>query len=45
MDAANKSSVKVAYGMSRYDGKGTVADVFERADHNMYKNKVMLKEL
>lgn len=45
MDIANKSSVKVAYGMSRYDGKGTVADVFERADHNMYKNKVMLKEV
>ena len=45
MDAENKKSVKVAYGMSRYDGKGSVADVFERADHNMYKNKVMLKEM
>ena len=44
MDNSNHRVPKVAYGMSRYDGKGSVVDVFERADQNMYKHKMMLKE-
>ena len=44
MDNANEKSVKVAYGMARYDGKGSVSDVFNRADQNMYKNKIKMKD-
>jgi len=44
MDNSNHKTPKIAYGMSRYDGKGSVVDVFERADQNMYKHKMMLKE-
>lgn len=45
MDNSNhKTTPKIAYGMARYDGKGSVSSVFERADQNMYKNKVLLKE-
>ena len=44
MDTSNHKTPKIAYGMARYEGKGCVCDVFERADQNMYKNKVMLKE-
>ena len=44
MDNSNHKAPKIAYGMSRFDGKGRVVDVFERADQNMYKHKMMLKE-
>ena len=35
--------VVIACGMSRFDGDGSVAAVFERADHAMYENKSKLK--
>jgi hypothetical protein len=33
----------IAYGMARYEDEACVAEVFDRADHNMYENKSSLK--
>ena len=42
-EALHVGGVVIACGMARYDNDGGVAPVFERADHNMYKNKNELK--
>ncbi len=39
-----KGDVVIAAGMSRFNGSETVADVFERADEEMYRNKKELKK-
>lgn len=39
-----RGDVVIAAGMSRFEGGETVADVFERADEEMYKNKKELKK-
>lgn len=35
--------IVIACGMSKYEDDEYVAEVFERADHNMYLNKNHLK--
>ena len=40
-----KGDVVIAAGMSRFNGNETVADVFARADEEMYRNKKELKKL
>ncbi len=39
-----KGDVVIAAGMSRFKGNETVADVFKRADEEMYRNKKELKK-
>ena len=39
----DRGEVQVAYGMSKYDGDGRVAAVFERADKLMYERKSRMK--
>lgn len=36
-------SVKIAYGMARFEGDSSVGAVFERADKRMYAHKAALK--
>jgi GGDEF domain-containing protein len=42
-NAAKNGGIVIACGMSKYNGDSTTAEVFERADLNMYDNKSMLK--
>lgn len=42
-EAARDGGVIVACGMSKYDDDDSSVSVFERADHEMYKNKARLK--
>lgn len=42
-EASRTGGIVIACGMSRYDNDGSVATVFERADHKMYENKNELK--
>ena len=42
-EALHVGGVVIACGMARYENDGSVAPVFERADHNMYENKNELK--
>ncbi|MDO5702151.1 MAG: amino acid permease [Lachnospiraceae bacterium] len=44
-EAARTGGIVIACGMARYEGEGSVAPVFERADQRMYDNKSTLKEL
>ena len=37
------SGLVIACGMAKFDNDASVASVLERADHNMYENKKMLK--
>ena len=41
--ALRTGGIVIACGMSKYDGDAGVALVFERADQNMYENKLDLK--
>lgn len=46
----NQSSIEagrmgIACGMARYEQDRSVAEVFKRADSNMYQNKKMLKAM
>ena len=41
--AIKTGGIVIACGMSKYDGDPNVAQVFERADQNMYDNKSSLK--
>lgn len=40
-----KGDVVIAAGMSKYNGDGSVASVFKRADEEMYENKRQLKRV
>ena len=42
-EALRSGGIAAACGMAKYDGDECVAEVFERADHNMYENKNSLK--
>ena len=42
-EALKSNGVVVACGMSKYDADSSVADVFKRADNNMYEDKMRLK--
>lgn len=42
-EAARDGGVIVACGMSKYDDDDSSVNVFERADHEMYKDKARLK--
>ena len=42
-EAMQSDGMVIACGMARYDNDNCVASVFERADHNMYENKNLLK--
>jgi GGDEF domain-containing protein len=44
-EAARSGKVIIACGMSRFDNDECVAQVFERADQNMYENKNSLKSV
>ena len=41
--ARENHTANIALGMARFSGESTVAEVFEKADHNMYLNKKELK--
>ena len=43
-EAIRNGGVVIACGMARYENDECVAEVFGRADHNMYENKNELKE-
>ena len=42
-EAAQTGGVVIACGMSKYDDDASAEEVFQRADHEMYKNKAKLK--
>ena len=42
-EAAGRGGIVIACGMARYEDDNCVAAVFERADHEMYENKSLLK--
>lgn len=42
-EAKRNGGIVIACGMSRYEEDASVAPVYERADHQMYKNKTSLK--
>lgn len=42
-EASRTGGIVIACGMSKYDNDSCVAEVFERADQEMYKNKYSLK--
>ena len=43
-EAQKTGGIVIACGMAVYENDASVAPVFERADQNMYENKVKLKE-
>ena len=43
LEGIRSGGIVIACGMSRFDHDSCVAEVFERADHNMYDNKNRLK--
>ena len=50
IDAANRNNAEdgrivVSFGMARYNGEKTVAEVFENADRKMYEYKEQIKNL
>ena len=42
-EASRTGGIVVACGMSKFDSDACVAAVFDRADRNMYENKIRLK--
>jgi diguanylate cyclase (GGDEF)-like protein len=42
--AARTGGIVIACGMAKYEGRLSVAPVFDRADQNMYRNKSDLKD-
>ena len=42
-EALNTGGIVIACGMAKFEDDESVAAVFERADHNMYENKTILK--
>ncbi len=42
-EALENDGIVIACGIAKYEGESTVADVFGRADKNMYENKKRLK--
>ena len=43
LQALGRGGIVIACGMAKYEQDASVAQVFERADHRMYENKVVLK--
>ena len=43
LEASGTGGIVIACGMSKFEKDDCVAKVFERADHNMYENKIRLK--
>ena len=43
-EAIRTGGIVLACGMAKHDGETTVAALLERADENMYKNKLYLKK-
>ena len=44
-EAIRSGGIVIACGMAKYDNNKCVAEIFERADHNMYDNKNALKSI
>lgn len=42
-EAKRERGIVIACGMARFENDTCVASVYERADHNMYENKIVLK--
>lgn len=42
-ETMKNGGIVIARGMSEYEDDKCVAEVYDRADHNMYDNKISLK--